>query len=64
MLFVAAVCISALDATGGILSYKERAWMGLVLAVIFVPLDLSSVRAVALYNLNQFPSPNDKVEQV
>lgn len=38
-LFVAFALVTSIDAVGGILSYRERAYLGVLLAVVFVPMD-------------------------
>lgn len=62
-LFVAFSLVAAIDCVGGILSYQERARLGVLLAVMFVPLDLSVLYGVSQYTETDHPAPDYSIKQ-
>lgn len=61
--FLAMALVTAIDAVGGILAYKDKAWLGVILAVMFVPMDASVLYAVSKYDDADHPAPDYSVKQ-
>ena len=60
--FLAMALVTAIDAVGGILAYKDKAWLGVILAVMFVPMDASVLCAVSRYEDADHPTPDYSIK--
>lgn len=57
-LFVAMAVIATLDAVSGILSFQEKAYLGVLMALMFVPLDLMVLKSAYSYTDADVPPPS------
>ena len=62
-LFFAFSLVAAIDCVRGILSYQERARLEVLLAVMFVPLDLSVLYGVSQYTEADHPTPDYSIKR-
>lgn len=61
--FLAMTLVTAIDLVGGVLSFQDRLWLGVVLAIMFVPLDCLVVYTVSQYTNTDHPSPDYSIKQ-
>ena len=57
-LFICFSLVTAIDLAGGVTSYKDKAWIPLALACLFVPMDLGVLYIIAQYTDVDMPPPD------
>ena len=48
-IYIAMALVTSIDLAGGVLAFKEKAWVVLLLALLFVPMDLQVLNVISKY---------------